>query len=131
MRINVSRAYKMAALAVLFGALFYLLFLFGEKANPDRTKASVVNNPAAENLTAAGPTYFGTIVKMETSFLVPGGLTVSHKLVDTAGQTLAYLESQEIDLKIVEGFKTTVTGRVARFLEGNLPLVEVEKVSFR
>lgn len=54
------------------------------------------------------------------------------KLVNDQGQTIAYLQSGRIDLRILQsGLKVTVEGRREKILSGNIPLISVDKLSFR
>ena len=111
---------------LLVGSLVYVLILFKDLSPFGRQALKSVNEPP--QAIESSLSYLGTIVRDEA---LVQGLATSHRLVDEKGQTLAHLESHEIDLRLLEGLNVTLDGVREKYLSDNLPLILVRKVTFR
>lgn len=111
------------ALVFLVGAVFFL-----STTLPSLSTGSInfVNEAKPQAATAAANVYEGTIVKVQGE-----ALNGSHLLLNKDGKTIAYLQSNKIDLKILEQTQVVVEGRRERMVDVGVPLLLVEKVNFR
>lgn len=125
MRSNPSVILWFIASIFLIGAVVYFVVTL-QSLTPLKTNTSSLTAPAAQSVSASNSDYYGQLVKIPE-----GGLYGTHLLIDKDGKTLAYLESSKIDLKILEGSRVVVEGRRERMIEPGVPLLSVEKVSFK
>lgn len=110
----------------LLGSLALLFALWPREVSRPRPLAT--NSPAVTTLTEEA-SYEGTIFRDDS--LATTSLA-THRLLDSHGQTAAFLQSGKIDLRILQpGLKVLVSGRREKILENNLPLISVDKLTFR
>lgn len=78
--------------------------------------------------TPAKKTLSGKIIPLtEASIYMQG----THRLVDDEGNTLILLKAKDDKLKLAEGMRVEVEGVVTKTIEGDMEIMEVEKVRFR
>lgn len=113
------------SLAFLFGALVFLYSVwpktrFSSSPLPANPPASSVNGEEATS-------YKGSLLGEEDLLGVP-----VRRMINEQGQVVAFLQSGQIDLRILQpNLKISVEGRISKILDGNRPLVLVDKLSFR
>lgn len=115
------------SLSILLISLFYLQASLSAVGSLSLNQAKSPPPPVESEPSAAGTEYAGTILKTDdlNANLAP------HRLVDKTGKTLAYLQSPKIDLRILEGSTVRLNGGVKKMTAENIPLLLVEKVSFK
>ncbi|MFH1896435.1 MAG: hypothetical protein ABH814_03120 [bacterium] len=69
------------------------------------------------------PSFSGTVREAE------GGSSYTHLLENNAGETVAYLKTDDDKLKMVEGMTVTITGKTTQIIN-NIPQVQVSGVKF-
>lgn len=78
--------------------------------------------PTVETVTLAG-----IVRPLGISIYMQG----THTLNDDAGEIVALLEASDDKLKLAEGAYVEVTGTLQKSVEGDLPFIKVEKITFR
>lgn len=114
------------SILLLVGSVAFLFTLWPKEiSRPLLTKSS---SPAVTASADDAP-YEGTIFLPDSQDSTAPG---SYRLLDPRGQTVAFLQSGKIDLRILQpGLKVLVTGRREQILENNIPLITVDKLNFR
>ncbi|MCL5004262.1 MAG: hypothetical protein M1352_03240 [Patescibacteria group bacterium] len=125
MRPGLNKLLTVLAFIFLLGSLIYLGFTFTsfQKA----AAPSEVAIDSSNSSSPAGDYYTGLVEKLMT----PVDSLATHRLVDENGKVIAYLESRQIDLSILEGFRASIHGVKERILNDGIPIVQVDKVSFK
>lgn len=83
--------------------------------------------PQAQTITSDEVVYAGKVLEGGDR----SGLA-KYRLVDDQGRPITFLVSNQIDLSILQSaLKVEVSGRKEKILEGNIPLVRVERLNFR
>lgn len=125
MKLSLNTLLWLVALAFLFIALvFFSKTLQGIPQLQPNSKSS--SDPSSASVVAATSSYTGILKKIDE-----GTLYGTHVLIDRSGKVLAYLQSRKIDLKILEGSEVVVEGQRQRVVEAGIPLLSVERISFR
>lgn len=125
MRSPLQSLFLILALTLLFGAV---IFFYSVWPKEPPVKVQSQNNSSGVLVNNKDVSSFNGRVLGEENVL---GLTV-RRMVDGQGQLVAWLQSGQIDLRILQpNLSVVVEGRIAKILEGNKPLILVDKLSFR
>lgn len=125
MKSNPSLILWLIASIFMVGAVVYFVVTLQSLA-PLKIKTNTSTVPASPIVSTTNSNYSGRIAKAQEI-----NLYGTHLLLDKDGKILAYLESHKIDLKILEGSQVVVEGRREKMIEAGVPLLSVEKVSFK
>lgn len=124
MKFSLTTLLWLLAFGLLGGSVLYFLVTVGSlnfTSSVPKTGA-----PAAPTAGTAASSFSGTLLNLD---LADGNLPKTYRLIDDSGKVVAYLESRNIDLRILVGKKLTVEGKRQRMVSSGLPLVSVEKVN--
>lgn len=113
------------AFLLLTGSVFY--FFSTLKSIETVVPTSKISLGQPSGVVSSIITYSGTVLKNNVLAVTYG----THQLVDNEGKIKAYLESQKIDMRILEGTKVTLEGKRERMVEAGIPLLAVEKVNYK
>ena len=111
-----------------FGLVWGSFQLGGEapKVVPDNNYRQNPNSGSGNDGGITGEIFSGVVESLGPSIYMQG----THKLLSDDGEIKALLESSKIDLNVINGMKVKVEGKVIKTIEGQLKLIQVNKVIF-
>jgi len=74
-----------------------------------------------------GESLSGKVLPLGPSIYMQG----THKLVDDDGETIAVLKARDDKLKLAEGYRVEAFGKITKTVEGEMSLMEVERIRFK
>ncbi len=92
---------------------------------PEPSPPSVGEEVARED--PQGESLSGKVLPLGPSIYMQG----THKLIDENGEMIAVLKVYDDKLKLAEGHQVEVFGKMTKTVEGDMTLMEVERIKFK